>query len=64
MTTQLPPRLTEAEMQALAHKTIQDFVNACNCKSKDDILLALSHILSVGLYAGEAVQCGKAEILQ
>lgn len=60
----LPPRLTEAEMAKLAHTTIQDFINACNCKSKDDILLALSHILSVGLYAGEAVQCGKAEILQ
>lgn len=60
----LPPRLTEAEMAKLAHTTIQDFVNACHCKSKDDVLLALSYILSVGLDTGETVKYGKAEILQ
>ncbi|MEH4624807.1 hypothetical protein PO369_14610 [Phytobacter diazotrophicus] len=60
----LPPRLTETEMAKPAHTTIQDFVNACNCKSKDDVLLALSYILSVGLDAGETVKYGKAEILQ
>ena len=60
----LPPRLSEKEMAKLAHTTIQDFVNACNCKSKDDILLALSYILSIGLAAGETVKYGKAEVLQ
>lgn len=59
-----PPRLTEQEMQALAVKTVQDFVNACNCKSRDDILLALSFLLAVGLDAGETVKHGRAEIVQ
>ncbi|NXZ86380.1 hypothetical protein HZI30_05445 [Serratia fonticola] len=60
----IPPRLTEAEIQALAVKTIQEFVNACNCKSKDDILLCLSFWLSVGMSAGETVQHGTARVLQ
>lgn len=60
----IPPRLTEQEMQALAVKTVQDFVNACNCKSRDDILLALSFLLAVGLDAGETVKHGRAEIVQ
>ncbi|AKJ41764.1 hypothetical protein [Pragia fontium] len=57
-------RLTEKEIQALAKTTIEQFVNQCHCKNKDDILLCLSYILSVGLDAGEAVKHGKAEILQ
>lgn len=60
----IPPRLTHQEMQALAVKTVQDFVNACNCKSRDDILLALSFLLAVGLDAGETVKHGRAEIIQ
>lgn len=36
----IPPRLTEEKMQALAVKTVQEFVNACNCKSRDVILEA------------------------
>lgn len=59
-----PPRLTEQEMQAQAVKAVQDFVNACNCKSRDDILLALSFLLAVGLDAGETVKHGRAEIVQ
>ncbi|HFV9295659.1 TPA: hypothetical protein ACIAIE_005584 [Serratia fonticola] len=59
-----PPLLSDAEMQALAVKTVQEFVNACNCKSKDDILLCLSAWLSVGMSAGETVQHGTAMVLQ
>ncbi|EMY0685278.1 hypothetical protein AAH820_004728, partial [Yersinia enterocolitica] len=53
MAKSLPLRLTEQEMQDLAHNTIENFVNACHCKNKDDILLALSFLLSEGLNAGE-----------
>lgn len=60
----IPPRLTKPEMQNLAVKTVQDFVNSCNCKSRDDILLALSFLLAVGLDAGETVKHGRAEIIQ
>lgn len=60
----IPPRLTKQEMQAQAVKAVQDFVNACNCKSRDDILLALSFLLAVGLDAGETVKHGRAEIIQ
>ncbi|TBN93365.1 hypothetical protein EYZ49_23640 [Salmonella enterica subsp. salamae serovar 13,22:z:-] len=59
----IPPRLTEQEMQAQAVKAVQDFVNACNCKSRDDVLLALSVLLSTGLGAGEAVKHGRMEIV-
>jgi hypothetical protein len=60
----IPPRLTEKEMQALAVKTVQEFVNACNCKSRDDILLALSYWLNIGMSAGDTVKYGKASPLQ
>ncbi|CAH5086853.1 hypothetical protein [Serratia marcescens] len=58
------PRLTEKQMEALALKTVQDFVNACNCKCKDDILLSLSYLLNMGLSAGETVKHGKSRVLQ
>ncbi len=64
MPKSLPPRITEQEMQELAHSTIESFVNACHCKNKDDILLALSFLLSEGLNAGETVKHGKMEVLQ
>lgn len=60
----LPPRLSNEEMTKLAVTTVQNYVNACNCKSRDDILLALSHLLSTGLSAGDAVKYGRAEIVQ
>ncbi|HIC9431129.1 TPA: hypothetical protein ACW9O7_004788, partial [Yersinia enterocolitica] len=60
----LQPRKTEKEMQALAHSTIENFVNACHCKNKDDILLALSFLLSEGLSAGETVKHGEMAVLQ
>ncbi|EAS3170741.1 hypothetical protein DOV11_19465 [Salmonella enterica] len=59
----MPPRLTEQEMQAQAVKAVQDFVNTCNCKSRDDVLLALSVLLATGLSAGETVKHGRAEIV-
>lgn len=52
------------EIAELANTTIQEFVNSCNCKNKDDILLCLSYLLSMSLDAGETVKHGKAEILQ
>ncbi|EOA2972656.1 TPA: hypothetical protein ACPZNZ_004221 [Yersinia enterocolitica] len=64
MAKSLPLRLTEQEMQDLAHNTIENFVNACHCKNKDDILLALSFLLSEGLNAGETVKHGEMEVLQ
>ncbi|CNF51523.1 hypothetical protein [Yersinia frederiksenii] len=64
MSKSLPPRLTEEEMQELAHGTIESFVNACHCKNKDDILLALSFLLSGGLSAGETVKHGEMAVLQ
>ena len=60
----LTPRLTEAEMAKLAVKTVQEFVNACHCKNEDDILLALSFWLNVGIDAGELVKHGKKVVLQ
>lgn len=59
-----PARLTEKEMELLAIKHVQDFVNACNCKNKDDILLAISYFLNVGINAGETVKHGKMRTLQ
>lgn len=50
------PRLTEDQMSGLALKMVQEYVNACHCKNKDDVLLALGHWLNVGIGAGEAVQ--------
>ena len=64
MTNKLPARLTEAEMAKLAVKTVQEFVNACHCKNVDDILLALSLWLSVGIDAGELVKHGNKVVLQ
>lgn len=60
----IPPLLTHQEMQAQAVQSVQNYVNACNCKSRDDILLALSFLLAVGLDAGETVKHGRAEIVQ
>jgi len=60
----LPPRLTPQEMEELAIKMVQEYVNACNCKSRDDVLLALSRWLAVGLDIGETVKHGKMEIVQ
>ena len=60
----MKPRLTEKEIAELANTTIQEFVNSCNCKNKDDILLCLSYLLSMSLDAGETVKHGKVEILQ
>lgn len=64
MTTQITPRLTEKEMETLAFKTVQEFVNACHCKNEDDVLLALSFLLNVGMNAGDAVIYGKKVVLQ
>lgn len=68
MAKSLPPRLTEQEMQELANSYIEAFVeafvNACHCKNKDDILLAISFLLSEGLSAGETVKHGEMELLQ
>ncbi|WP_313079135.1 hypothetical protein [Atlantibacter sp.] len=58
------PRLTEAEITKLAVKTVQEFVNACHCKNEDDILLALSFWLNVGIEVGELVKHGKKVVLQ
>lgn len=60
----MKPRLTEKKIAELANTTIQEFVNSCNCKNKDDILLCLSYLLSMSLDAGETVKHGKVEILQ
>ncbi|MFO6467401.1 hypothetical protein ACLB3Z_05915 [Escherichia coli] len=60
----ITPRLTEKEMTTLAVKTVQEFVNACHCKNEDDVLLALSFWLNVGIEAGELVQHGKKVVLQ
>ena len=64
MTTITRERLTEEEMTKLAVKTVQEFVNACHCKNEDDVLLALSFWLSVGISAGESVQHGTKVVLQ
>ncbi len=64
MATPNPPRLSEKEIQALAVQKVQEFVNACNCKSRDDILLCISYLLSVGMSAGEVVNNGRAVTLQ
>ena len=64
MAKSLPPRLTEQEMKDLANSYIEAFVNACHCKNKDDILLAISFLLSEGLSAGETVKHGEMEVLQ
>ena len=64
MTSKSPQRLTEEEMAKLAVKTVQEFVNACHCKSEDDILLALSAWLNVGIDAGELVKHGNKVVLQ
>lgn len=58
------PRLTEEEMAKLAVKTVQEFVNACHCQNEDDVLLALSFWLNVGMEAGELVQRGQKVVLQ
>ena len=54
----IPSRLTDEEMHKLAVKYIQDYVNACHCKSEDDVLLALSCLVNVGGRAGNAVSSG------
>lgn len=64
MSKGITPRLTEKEMSELAVKTVQEFVNACNCKTRDDILLALSFWLNVGISAGETVKHGTATTIQ
>jgi hypothetical protein len=51
-------------MAKLAVKTVQEFVNACHCKNEDDILLALSFWLNVGIDAGELVKHGQKVVLQ
>lgn len=51
-------------MVTLAVKTVQEFVNSCHCKSEDDILLALSFWLNVGIEAGELVKNGQKVVLQ
>ena len=51
-------------MAKLAVKTVQEFVNACHCKNEDDVLLALSFWLNVGMEAGELVQRGQKVVLQ
>ncbi|EMX8597074.1 MULTISPECIES: hypothetical protein [Enterobacter] len=56
--------LTEPEMAKLAVKTVQEFVNACHCQNEDDVLLALSFWLNVGMEAGELVQHGHKVVLQ
>lgn len=60
----ITPSLTEKEMAKLAIKTVHEFVNACHCKNEDDVLLALSFWLNVGIDAGELVQHGKKVVLQ
>lgn len=62
--TQLTPRLTESEMAKLAVKTVQEFVNACHCQNEDDVLLALSFWLNVGIDAGDLVKHGQKVVLQ
>lgn len=64
MTSKSPQRLPEGEMAKLAVKTVQEFVNACHCKNEDDILLALSFWLNVGIDVGELVKHGKKVVLQ
>ncbi|AWX01092.1 hypothetical protein DPF84_04710 [Enterobacter hormaechei] len=57
-------RLTEPEMAKLAVKMVQEFVNACHCQNGDDVLLALSFWLNVGIDAGELVKHGQKVVLQ
>jgi len=58
------PRLSEKEIKALAHSTIENFVNSCHCKNKDDIFIALSILIGAGLNAGETVKYGKKAVVQ
>ncbi len=58
------PRLSEKEIKALAQSTIENFVNSCHCKNKDDIFIALSFLIDAGLNAGETVKYGKMAVVQ
>lgn len=60
----LPPFLTQIEIEKLAVEKVQEFVNACHCKNRDDVLLALSVLLAIGMDAGETIKHGKAVIVQ
>ncbi|QLH63214.1 hypothetical protein [Serratia symbiotica] len=58
------PHLSEKEIKALAQSTIENFVNSCHCKNKDDIFIALSFLIDAGLNAGETVKYGKMAVVQ
>lgn len=46
--------LTPAEVEPLAQKAMQDFVNACNCQTREDVanvLMKLASMCGLGMCA-------------
>ena len=55
---------TEKECEALAVKTIEVYVNSCDCADVWEVHLALQKLMGVTMNAIDLVENGKQEIVQ
>lgn len=55
---------TEKECEALAVKTIEVYINSCDCDTVKEVRLALQKLIAVTTNAIDLVENGKQEVVQ
>ncbi len=55
---------SEAECEALAKAKLEEYVNACKCDNKRELLLAIQKMCAMALIAHEVVEHGEKAPLQ
>ena len=60
----MPKFVNELEVEVLAKKHLENYVNECQCQSKFDVLLAIQKMMAVSLSAREVVEHGRSETIQ
>ena len=55
---------SEVECEALAKSKLEEYVNACKCNNKGELLLAIQKMLAMSMLAHETVEHGEKAIVQ
>lgn len=55
---------TELEVELLAKKHLEAYLNECNCQSKEDALLAIEKMVGMGVHLHDVVENGIAVPMQ
>ena len=55
---------TEAECEVLAKAKLEEYVNACQCNNKRELMLAIQKMAAMALFAHEVVEHGEKAPVQ